>query len=234
MRPIVQEVQTPHSPESLASRLRGEKSVVLLQSALRDASPARYSFVTARPFLTFRSFGSLCETESSHSGAVQQQFGNPWQILDRLMARFELLEEIDMPFPLGGCFGYWGYDLKNFVEPKVSRRAINDLELPDCHVGFYDSLAVFDHQPGRTFIVSTGLDADGSRSESRAKERLEFWACLLEQRPEMRTGQGNAGGAGDAGLNKEQGWGHSQRDLTPPSPTLPPLVPRGEREKKAP
>ena len=75
------------------------------------------------------------------------------------MARYELLDEMDLPFPLGGCFGYWGYDLKNFVEPKLPRRAVNDLELPDCHVGFYDSLVVFDHRLGKTWVVSTGLDA---------------------------------------------------------------------------
>ena len=91
------------------------------------------------------------------------------------MSRYELLEELDLPFPLGGCFGYWGYDLKNFVEPKLSRRALNDLELPDCHVGFYDSLAVFDHHLGKTWIVSTGLSADGSRTEERAVEQLQFW-----------------------------------------------------------
>lgn len=190
MRPILKEVRTPHTPESLTGRLRGEKGIVLLQSTLRDASPARYSFVAARPFLSFRSSGSLCETERQDTGEVQQQFGNPWQILDRLMSHFELLEEIDMPFPLGGCFGYWGYDLKNFVEPRVTRRAVNDLELPDCHVGFYDSLTVFDHQLGKVFIVSTGLDADGSRSESRAKERLQFWKTMLEQKQEVRMGQG--------------------------------------------
>jgi len=97
------------------------------------------------------------------------------------MARYELLDEIDLPFPLGGCFGYWGYDLKNFTEPKLPRRAVNDLELPDCHVGFYDSLVVFDHQLGKTWIVSTGLDADGSRSERKAKAQLEFWQALLTE-----------------------------------------------------
>ena len=97
------------------------------------------------------------------------------------MARFELLDEIDLPFPLGGCFGYWGYDLKNFTEPKLPRRAVNDLELPDCHVGFYDSLVVFDHQLGKVCIVSTGLNADGSRSEKRAKEQLEFWRTKLSK-----------------------------------------------------
>jgi len=52
------------------------------------------------------------------------------------MPRYELLDELDSPFPLGGCFGYWGYDLKNFVEPRLPRRAPNDLELPDCQCRF--------------------------------------------------------------------------------------------------
>jgi anthranilate/para-aminobenzoate synthase component I len=90
-----------------------------------------------------------------------------------------LLDEIDLPFPLGGCFGYWGYDLKNFVEPKLPRRAVNDLELPDCHVGFYASLVVFDHRLGKTCVVATGLSADGSRNEPRAKAQAEFWRDLL-------------------------------------------------------
>ena len=98
------------------------------------------------------------------------------------MSRFELLDEIDLPFPLGGCFGYWGYDLKNFTEPKLPRRAVNDLELPDCHVGFYDSLVVFDHQLGKIFIVSTGLSADGSRDEKKAQSRLELWNAKLTEK----------------------------------------------------
>jgi len=95
------------------------------------------------------------------------------------MSRYELLEEIDLPFPLGGCFGYWGYDLKNFVEPKLPRTAVNDLELPDCNVGFYDSLVVFDHRLSKTWIVSTGLQADGSRSETQAKQSLAFWQDII-------------------------------------------------------
>ncbi|HXE41453.1 MAG TPA: anthranilate synthase component I family protein, partial [Candidatus Baltobacteraceae bacterium] len=94
------------------------------------------------------------------------------------MSRFELLDEIDLPFPLGGAFGFWGYDLKNFSEPKLPRRAVNDLELPDCCVGFYDSVVVFDHQLGKVFVVSTGLNADSSRDEKKARERLEFWKTV--------------------------------------------------------
>jgi para-aminobenzoate synthetase component 1 len=182
MRPLIGEIATAHTPESLVVRMRnaesGVRNVVLLRSNAFDSPAARYSFVAANPFLAFRSFGSRCEL--SFADQTQLHFGNPWQILDALMSRFELLDEIDLPFPLGGCFGFWGYDLKNFSEPKLPRRAVCDLELPDCQVGFYDSLVVFDHQLGKTFIVSTGLNADGSRSESRARERADFWRQILE------------------------------------------------------
>jgi len=185
MRPLIQEIATTHTPESLVEQLHREPGIVLLRSALFDSPHARYSFVTARPFLTFRSCGSRCEI-THHASRITHhvQFGNPWQLLDALLARCELLDEIDLPFPLGGCFGYWGYDLKNFVEPKLPRHAVNDLELPDCHVGFYDSLVVFDHRLGNTCVVSTGVQADGSRTEARAKEQLEFWRTMLDHKAE--------------------------------------------------
>jgi para-aminobenzoate synthetase component I len=179
MRPILQRIQTSHTPESLVESLRGERGVVLLRSGSFDSPQARYSFVTARPFLTFRSFGSRCELDAPH----QARFGNPWQVLDGLMSRYELLDEIDLPFPLGGCFGFWGYDLKNFVEPKLPRTAVNDLELPDCQTGFYDSLVVFDHRIDEVWIISTGLQADGARDPDRARFQLEFWRGHLQATP---------------------------------------------------
>src|SRR6185436_5290276 len=69
-------------------------------------------------------------------------------------------------------------------EPRLPRAAVNDLELPDCAVGFYDSLVVFDHALGKTWIVSTGLAADGSRSEARALAQAEFWRAHLSSSPE--------------------------------------------------
>ncbi|MCX6894514.1 MAG: chorismate-binding protein, partial [Verrucomicrobia bacterium] len=177
MSSLLHEIQTAHTPESLVAQLCGEPGLMLLRSALFDSPAARYSFIVAKPFLTFRSSGSRCEISRPQTPdpRPQLQFGNPWQLLDALMARYEILDEADLPFPLGGAFGCWGYDLKNFVEPQLPRRAVNDLELPDCHVGFYDSLVVFDHQLGKTWIVATGLAADGSRSEARAGEQADWW-----------------------------------------------------------
>ena len=178
MRPLVTELSTAHSPESLARSLRGERGVMLLRSAGFDSPHARHSFVVARPFIRFTAHGSRCEIATADG--AHELFGNPWRVLDSLMERCELLDEVDLPFPLGGAFGYWGYDLKNFVEPKLPRTAVNDLELPDCHVGFYSSLVVFDHRLEKSWIVSTGLNADGSRDEARAQQEANWWRERLE------------------------------------------------------
>jgi para-aminobenzoate synthetase component 1 len=185
MSRVIQTVATHHSPETLALRVGGYAGVVLLRTSLFDQSSARYSFVTCAPFLTFRSFGSRCEIRTAEES--QLQFGNPWHLLDRLMDRYELLDEPDLPFPLGGCFGFWGYDLKNFVEPKLSSRALDDLELPDCQVGFYDSLVVFDHHLKTCAIISTGLLSDGSRNEERAVTQNRFWLNVLSEEPVEAT-----------------------------------------------
>jgi para-aminobenzoate synthetase component 1 len=191
MRPLLEEISTSHPPEWLVGNLRGERGVMLLRSGNLESPGARYSFIVARPFLRFTSHGSRCEIATSDG--AHEQFGNPWRLLDALMSRCELLDEVDLPFPLGGAFGYWGYDLKNFVEPKLSRTAVNDLELPDCHVGFYSSLVVFDHWLGKTWIVSTGLDADGSRDEARTGAEAAWWRERLSLSAEQGESRGDRG-----------------------------------------
>jgi len=180
MRTVVESVPTAHTPDSLAASLSAEPGVILLRTGAFDVPSARYSLVAARPMLAFRSWGTACETRFVE-GRSEFQFGNPWQHLAPLLERFELPDEVDLPFPLGGCFGYWGYDLKQFVEPRVSRRAVNDLELPDCHLGFHASLVVFDHHLDRAWVVATGLDAEGNRSEARAREQWEVWREWLSR-----------------------------------------------------
>src|SRR5262249_12007967 len=123
------------------------------------------------------SSGTQCEFRSAAGKHVQ--FGNPWRLLGEWISRYELLEELDLPFPLGGCFGYWGYDLKNFTEPKLTRRTLHDLGIPDCQVGFYSSLLVIDHRLDKSWIVATGLGLDGSRSATEARRELAWWQAQL-------------------------------------------------------
>ncbi len=182
MTTIVEPVVTPHTPDTLADVLRGEPGRVLLRSDGFEHPHARYSFVAARPFLVLRSRGSRCELHPQDR-PVQVHFGNPWRLLDALLARFELLDETDLPFPMGGAFGYWGYNLRRFVEPRLGPGPDDDLELPDCWLGFHDSLVVFDHHTNQTWIVSTGLGPDGTRDPQRARQELDRWRRTLHSPP---------------------------------------------------
>jgi para-aminobenzoate synthetase component 1 len=177
---------------------------VLLRSALVDPVRGRYSLVGARPFLTFRSFGSRCELIVSK--ATRVQFGNPWQILELLLARYELIDTVDLPFPLGGCFGFWGYELKRFVEPRMAERVCREVDLPDAQVGFYRSLVVFDHCLGNVWIVSTGLTVEGSHQVRLAQEDLEYWRRRLktEPVPESASATHRVGGATTNGMSANQ------------------------------
>lgn len=179
MHPFVQEFPCAASPEQLVEQLRGEPGIVCLRTAQFESVQGRYSLVTARPLLTVRAFGARGELRMGEQR--QPHFGDPWPLLDALMGRFELLDELDLPFPLGGCFGYWGYDLKQFLEPRLPRRAESDLDLPDCHVAFHGSLVVFDHALGKTWIIATGFHPDGSRSDAQARRDVDDWKARLDR-----------------------------------------------------
>lgn len=179
---MIEEVATEHTPESLAALALGRRGLALLLSARQDLPHGRFSFLAADPFLQFSSNGSRCVT-TAQNGFSSVQYGNPWHLLDAWVSHFELSREPDMPLPLGGCFGFWGYDLKRFTEPKLRCRLPSCTGLPDCHVGFYDSLVAFDHHLGKCLVISTGLGADGSRSRERAHAQAQGWKALLATAP---------------------------------------------------
>jgi len=181
MQPVLREIPAPPSPEALTIRLSPEEQPVLLRSGGHHPALARFSLLTAAPILTFSSQGARCEWWTPSSGTTAVQFGNPWHLLRERLAHYEVVDQPDAPFPTGGCFGYWGYDLKQFVEPKVGRTALNDLELPDCRLGFHPSLVVWDHQLGQAWVVATGLQLDGSRSQPVAHAQLDWWLERIDQ-----------------------------------------------------
>jgi para-aminobenzoate synthetase component 1 len=179
---LVEPAATAHTPESLAGSLRGTPGLTLLRSGCPDIPESRYSFVAARPFLTLRTLGSRCELHRP-GHPTEVRYGNPWRLLEALLARYELLDEIDLPFPLGAAFGFWGYGLRRFVEPRLGTGPPDDLALPDCVVGFHDHLVVFDHGTGDTWVVATGLLPDGSRDPRHARRTADAWLRLLGKPP---------------------------------------------------
>ncbi|MBM3821740.1 MAG: aminodeoxychorismate synthase component I [Verrucomicrobia bacterium] len=169
----VQTFRSPPPPEAFLPALAWEPGTLLLRSQSFETPHARYSILATDPFLVFRNRGSECRLRTSDRAEVL--YGNPWSILDTLLARYELLDEWDQPFPIGAAAGFWGYDLRCFVEPRLRTPPHADDEVSDSYVGFYDSLVVFDHRADEAHVVSTGMLPDGSRSDTRAENRLKSW-----------------------------------------------------------
>ena len=72
MCPLIQESR-PHARQSLVEQLRGERGVVLLRSGLFGTPEARYSFLTAQPFLPLIQSLSRCEMVSAPPSCSIQQ-----------------------------------------------------------------------------------------------------------------------------------------------------------------
>jgi para-aminobenzoate synthetase component 1 len=74
-------------------------------------------------------YGEEATLLAANPVAIFQPDGNPFEALDEELRRHP------------GCYaiGYFGYDLKRFIED-VPSRAENDLKLPDCWFGFYDNV----------------------------------------------------------------------------------------------
>jgi para-aminobenzoate synthetase component 1 len=124
------------------------------------------SILAAEPFQVFRTQGRRCELITANG--VTRLDANPFDVLkEHLAAHSSRLEGSALPaevftkagpvepFPLGAAIGYFGYDLKNFVE-KLPANAVDNLGLPDCWFGFYDHLIVFDHAQCRMWEVIGG------------------------------------------------------------------------------
>ena len=180
MRSRIESISNTIPVENLLASLADHPNVVLLHSSLQGHPDARFSFLAAFPMVTLRAYGADCHLYYPTTGKRLTVYGNPWSIMDRLMQPFEVLEELDSPFPLGGCFGFWGYDLKHFVEPRLERRAFRKSSLPDAYVGLYASLVAIDHRDNKTWILATGFHADGTWSNVEATRQLDTWKKLLE------------------------------------------------------
>jgi len=139
---------------------------------------SRYSFMGSEPFLVLKSKGEQIEI---YEGGRSQRFrGDPFDVLKRLISRYRLVSSGYSPF-LGGAVGYFGYDLCHFVE-KLPRKSVDDLELPDCYLGFYDLVLSFDHLTGRLLISSSGFpEKEPAKRRRRAELRLAEALDILKK-----------------------------------------------------
>ena len=112
----------------------------------------RYSLLAAEPSCVFRAKGRTIRI--STAAGTDQFPGDPFAVLEELLQQRRGVVVGDPPFPVGAAIGYFGYDLKNWIEDLPATVA-DDLGLPDCWFGFYDNLVIFDHGAHHVWQIST-------------------------------------------------------------------------------
>lgn len=170
--PIVEEISAPFGAADVFTLFHKEPFAFFLDSGMDPAKLGRYSFIGSDPFLVLKSRGDTL-TLLVAGREEKRKTTNPFRDLGRLLGEYEL-EASGFPVPLvGGGVGYFSYDLCHFIE-KVPSTAVDDLQLPECCLGFYDVVVAFDHLTHRTYIASTGFpELDEGRRIKRARERLQ-------------------------------------------------------------
>jgi len=84
----------------------------------------------------------------------------------------------DIPF-IGGAVGYFSYDLCHFIE-RLPATAVDDLQLPECYLAFYDAAIAIDHLSGKTYLIATGFpELEERKRIKKAGETLKYLRSVL-------------------------------------------------------
>jgi para-aminobenzoate synthetase component 1 len=123
----------------------------LLLSGIKNPRWGRYSFITAFPYMVFKSKGK--KTILLKDGQETENTGNPFNILREIYTRHSANQDLPSSLPFtGGMLGYFGYDM-GFTLEKIPQYATDDLKLPDCILPFYDWVLYWDHKTKESFLL---------------------------------------------------------------------------------
>lgn len=142
------EIDTDLTAFEIYKCFNGNDKSFFLDSSMLESSYSRFSVIGFEPFLFFESKGKNIKVK--HFNEVRIFNGNPFDELDILLKTYRAVNNTNLPFA-GGAVGYFAYDLCQHLE-KLPKRAVDDIDLPDMAVGFYDKVIVVEHDTKRTFL----------------------------------------------------------------------------------
>ena len=188
-RPLIEEIDTSLTAPQAFELIRERPFSFFVDSGMNLYNLGRYTFIGSDPFLVLTSRGHQITIDYGHRR--ERVSGNPFDVLGQLLRRYALSPSAaPVPF-VGGAVGYLSYDLCHFIE-RLPATAVDDLQLPELYLCFYDAVAAFDHVEGRAYVASSGFPcADEAGRRSRAAARLgEMKALLSGQPPEAQPQAG--------------------------------------------
>lgn len=145
------------TPLDAFEALRQDTYPVLLESARVNEKIGRYSFVTAEPYLIFRSRGEnveldLPKTPTGKYGRRATMRRKPLEKLRDLMSNYRTERVEGLPPFTGGAVGFFSYEFAHQFET-FPQHAQNDLDIPEAYFIFVDRVVAFDHVLNKAWVI---------------------------------------------------------------------------------
>ena len=148
----------------------------LLESVEGGETLGRYSFLGCDPLWVLEAKGSTT-TQTFRDATTTVHEGNPFDILQTCLAPLNPVLLPQLPPGIGGLFGFWGYELINWIEPTVTTHDRSEEDLPDGLWMQVDNLLIFDQVKRKVWAIAYADLRDDSVSlkeaYSQASERAK-------------------------------------------------------------
>ncbi len=149
MNIYLKEIQSELNPFDIYTIFKDEKHTVILDSGMDHNNLGRYSFIGVNPFIVVKGRKDQCfVNEEEHKGDI-------FQLLSKLLDKYKAENNTDIPF-IGGCIGYFSYDLGLELE-NISSNSLEDLIIPHFYFVFYDNLIICDNSNNKKYISACGI-----------------------------------------------------------------------------
>jgi anthranilate synthase component 1 len=131
----------------------GQPYSFLLESVEGGEHLGRYSLLGCDPLWVLENRGDRT-TQTHRDGSVATFQGNPFQILADCLQPFRPVTLPQLPPGIGGLFGFWGYELIHWVEPRVPVYPATAEDLPDGVWMQVDHLLIFDQVKRKVWAIA--------------------------------------------------------------------------------
>ncbi len=131
----------------------GQPYSFLLESVEGGENLGRYSFLGCDPLWVLEARGH-CTTQMHRDASVTVFEGDPFDTLANCLKPYHPVKLPQLPPGIGGLFGFWGYELIRWVEPRVPVYPPVEGDLPDGLWMQVDNLIIFDQVKRKIWAIA--------------------------------------------------------------------------------
>ena len=161
----------------------GQPYSFLLESVEGGENLGRYSFLGCDPLWVLEARGQYT-TQIHRDASVSVYEGDPFDTLANCLKPYQPVKLPQLPPGIGGLFGFWGYELIPWIEPRVPVYPPRKDDLPDGLWMQVDNLIIFDQVKRKIWAIAyadlRNADVDLKQAYQQACDRVSALVSKLQ------------------------------------------------------